>query len=208
MLWWPGAERWPTANRPTRSRTTRRCGPLLLAMRADLGRLVRFNTDPSRDSSPIARERGWAAYRAIERYAWSASEETVCRRTQILAHFGERTAGTALWRCCDVCDPIDWLPSEAEIAATARPVKKARRSAPEETPLSAADEALFDALVTWRREVADGKPAYTVAHNATLRAVAAGRPADAEALLAISGIGPSFVERYAEAVLAIIADSP
>ena len=51
----------------------------------------------------------------------------------------------------------------------------------------------------------DGKPAYTVAHNSTLDAIAAMRPADAAGLIEINGIGPSFVSKYAPEVLTIVA---
>jgi ATP-dependent DNA helicase RecQ len=52
---------------------------------------------------------------------------------------------------------------------------------------------------------ADGKPAFTVAHNSTLEAIAATRPASEDALLAIRGVGPSFVSKHATEVLEIVA---
>ena len=73
---------------------------VLLAMRADLGRLVRFNEQRSPDQE-IARERGWRAYRVIKSFIYSDR----CRRRQLLDHFSDRTAGAPLERCCDVCDP-------------------------------------------------------------------------------------------------------
>ncbi|MBU3995201.1 MAG: HRDC domain-containing protein, partial [Actinobacteria bacterium] len=42
--------------------------------------------------------------------------------------------------------------------------------------------------------------------DATLSALALHRPQDAEALLGISGIGQAKLERYGEAVLALLAD--
>ena len=76
---------------------------------------------------------------------------------------------------------------------------------PELTPT---DAPLFEALKAWRLEAAAGKPAFTVAHNTTLEAIAASRPADAASLLAIRGIGPSFIAKYAPEVLAIVAAHP
>ncbi|MGB7685977.1 MAG: HRDC domain-containing protein, partial [Solirubrobacterales bacterium] len=67
---------------------------------------------------------------------------------------------------------------------------------------------LFEALKAWRLRAAAGKPAYTVANNRTLAAVAAVRPSDTAALIEISGIGPSFVSKYAPEVLAIVAEHP
>jgi superfamily II DNA helicase RecQ len=67
---------------------------------------------------------------------------------------------------------------------------------------------LFEALKAWRLEAAMGKPAFTVASNRTLTAIAAVRPADADALIAISGVGPAFISKYAPEVLAIVAEHP
>jgi ATP-dependent DNA helicase RecQ len=49
-----------------------------------------------------AKGRGWEAYRSIERYMSSGE---VCRRRQILDHFGDSQQGAPEGRCCDVCDP-------------------------------------------------------------------------------------------------------
>jgi len=175
---------------------------VLLAMKTDLGRLVRFNQQRAGDPElAIARERGWRDYRTIKEFIYSER----CRRASVLAHFGDSAAGEPLGRCCDVCDPQDWLPDPETIAARPRP--SAKRPAPPPAELSPADAALFEQLKEWRLRAADGKPAYTVAHNSTLQAIAATRPADPEALLAIRGVGPSFVERYAAEVLALIDSS-
>ena len=52
---------------------------------------------------------------------------------------------------------------------------------------------------------AAGKPAYTVANNRTLEAIAASRPPDQAALAAIPGVGPTFMKRHASAVLGLVA---
>ena len=46
-----------------------------------------------------------------------------------------------------------------------------------------------------------GKPAFTVASNKTLTAIAVARPQSEDTLLAISGVGPAFIEKYAPEVL-------
>jgi len=176
---------------------------VLLAMKTDLGRLVRFNQQRAGDPDlAIAHERGWRAYRAIKAYVYSER----CRRRTLLDHFSDREAGAPLERCCDVCDPLEWLP-DPETIAVRRPARASGSSAPP-PELSAADASLFEALKAWRLRAADGKPAFTVAHNRVLAAVAATRPADAAGLLEISGIGPSFVSKYAPEVLAIVAGHP
>ena len=64
-------------------------------------------------------------------------------------------------------------------------------------------EPLFDALRALRRRLADEQqvPPYVVFHDATLRTIAATRPADLAALLAIPGIGAAKAERYGDEVL-------
>jgi RecQ family ATP-dependent DNA helicase len=173
---------------------------VMLALKADLGRLLRFNEQ--RKGNPelaIAYERGWRDYKAIKSFIYSER----CRRRSLLDHFSDRTAGAPLARCCDVCDRLAWLPDPETIAVRSKKQSKSAAPAPE---LSAADAPLFDALKAWRLQAAADKPAYTVAHNKVLTAIAATRPADDDALLAISGIGPSFVEKYAPEVLALIAE--
>jgi len=69
------------------------------------------------------------------------------------------------------------------------------------------DRELFEALRAWRAGVAreQGVPAYVVFADATLRALAAHRPASPADLDGITGIGAAKRERYGEAVLAVIA---
>ena len=69
------------------------------------------------------------------------------------------------------------------------------------------DRDLFEALRTWRAGAAkeQGVPAYIVFGDATLRALAAQRPASVAALEGITGIGAKKREAYGEAVLAVIA---
>jgi ATP-dependent DNA helicase RecQ len=174
---------------------------ILLAMKADLGRLVRFNQQRSGDPElAIAHERGWRAYEAIKSFIYSER----CRRRSLLDHFGDREAGAPLRRCCDFCDPQTGLP-DPETIAVRQPRRAAKGSAAPAPELSPADAPLFEALKAWRLEAAAGKPAYTVAHNRTLEAVASSRPASEEALGEIRGIGPSFIAKHAASVLAIVA---
>lgn len=65
---------------------------------------------------------------------------------------------------------------------------------------------LFEELRSWRRRRADEEsvPAYLVFSDKTLRAIAATRPLDRDALAQISGIGKQKLEKYSEEVLAIV----
>ena len=51
---------------------------------------------------------------------------------------------------------------------------------------------------------AEGKPAYTVATDAVLRALLRGRPRSVRELLEIRGIGPAFCEKHGESLLAAL----
>ncbi|HEY7486315.1 MAG TPA: ATP-dependent DNA helicase UvrD2 [Streptosporangiaceae bacterium] len=69
------------------------------------------------------------------------------------------------------------------------------------------DEALYARLKAWRTEVSREQkvPAYVVFTDATLQAIAEHRPATAEQLTAISGVGAVKLDRYGAAVLALCA---
>ncbi len=67
------------------------------------------------------------------------------------------------------------------------------------------DERAFDELRAWRMGRADGKPAFTVASDATVRALLRQRPRDLGALLEVKGIGPAFCEKHGRSLLEVLA---
>ena len=67
------------------------------------------------------------------------------------------------------------------------------------------DGPLADALRALRQELRDGKPAYTVFDDETLRAIVAGRPSTLAELGRIKGIGPKRLDLYGARILAIVA---
>jgi len=76
------------------------------------------------------------------------------------------------------------------------------------TRLAAADlSPVGTALREWRleRSRADGVPAYVVFHDSTLAEIERVAPASIGELGRVSGIGPTKLERYGEAVLAVLA---
>jgi DNA helicase II / ATP-dependent DNA helicase PcrA len=94
--------------------------------------------------------------------------------------------------------------------AGARPAPGARRvrvipGAPIATA-APSDQRLVDALRAWRRDraVADGVPAYVVAHDTTLAEIADVRPRSLPALRRVRGMGPAKLERYGPEILAVI----
>lgn len=74
-------------------------------------------------------------------------------------------------------------------------------------PLGPPSDAVFGELKAWRlkRSRADEVPAYVVFPDTTLVAIAETSPRNLDDLAAISGIGPTKLERYGEEVLAIVA---
>ena len=148
-----------------------------------------------------ATNRRWTAYQALKRFADS---HDVCRRRQLLDHFGDDTPTAPSGRCCDVCDPIDWLDLAAAVTAT-RPRRAGATAEAKPAAGPPVDEDEFEALKQWRYARAEGKPAYTVAANATLEEVLRRRPASVEDLLGIRGIGPAFVAKHGSDLLEVLA---
>jgi len=84
------------------------------------------------------------------------------------------------------------------------PVRAAKRaSAPSS---STADPQVVEALKAWRleRSKRDKVPAYVVAHNKTLEAIAEAMPSDESALLGVTGMGTNRVEAYGDELLAVL----
>ncbi len=84
---------------------------------------------------------------------------------------------------------------------TSRPSGAAERSGRELTPV---ETVLFEELRSVRRHLAAGKPAYTVLSDQTLHDIARRRPASLAALANIKGMGPVKLERYGDALLAVV----
>jgi superfamily II DNA helicase RecQ len=159
----------------------------------------RINLGAARAACKAATDRSWRAYRAVESFAFGED----CRRRRLLDHFGDLTPGAPEGRCCDVCAPGSWLPAPEDLL-----VKAKRRSTKPASPpadFSPEDEQLLDSLRAWRLRAAGGKPAYTVANNRTLEAIASERPADLQALAEIHGVGPAFLKRHGTDVLELVA---
>ncbi len=97
-----------------------------------------------------------------------------------------------------------WL--RAIAAAPSR--RKSRLAASSGAGVHDDEDPLFLALRTWRRETANekGVPAYVILHDATLREIAARRPATLAELGEISGLGTKKLEAYGEAVLGVVAE--
>ena len=104
------------------------------------------------------------------------------------------------------------LRGEAQVMMREEVVARAARSSSSKknaaADLSEDQQQTFERLREWRLEEAreQGVPPYVVFGDATLRALAVHMPGSAEALLEISGIGQAKLEKYGEAVLALLAE--
>jgi ATP-dependent DNA helicase RecQ len=166
--------------------------------------LIRLHEDfdPSRVPAAcrVAEDRGWRAYRAVEAFSFSDH----CRRRQLLDHFGDSSPTAPTGRCCDVCDPDGWLP-DPDTLVVRRPRANPKRGTPP-PELAPEDQEIFEILRRWRLGAAGDKPAFHVASNRTLTAIATVKPLDEESLLGISGVGPSFMEKHGSEVLRLVSD--
>ena len=94
------------------------------------------------------------------------------------------------------------------VALAARPERKRRRErgVGKDGGVNPVGDPLFEALRALRRDLAVEAqvPPYVIFHDATLRELAAARPADRAALGAIGGIGARKLEAYGDAFLAVI----
>ncbi len=176
------------------------------------------------DAIKAARDRGWASYRSIEQFI---SGGQICRRRQILDHFGDDEPCAPEVRCCDVCEADASLVEASKRALPKMPKARAqtghartghpntqRGEAPDHGPGSRTppetydpvDEGAFEKLKAWRMSRSEGKPAYTVAANAALEGILRARPRNLEELIAVKGIGPTFCERHGESLLESLAE--
>jgi DNA helicase-2/ATP-dependent DNA helicase PcrA len=75
----------------------------------------------------------------------------------------------------------------------------------EEDPVGS---AIAKQLREWRRRLAraSGVPPHVLLHDATVQAIAARRPSNAEELLAVPGVGPVKVARFGAAILEVVRE--
>jgi superfamily II DNA helicase RecQ len=101
------------------------------------------------------------------------------------------------------------LGASGAVVAPARPAARERQPAgAARARLSADDAVLFDALRAWRLEQAREEQVspFIVAYDTVLAEIAERRPQNETELLAVAGIGPGKVDKYGQAILAIVAE--
>lgn len=106
-----------------------------------------------------------------------------------------------------------FAPDQARTPAHCHSCGKALTTGPERkigrcsTCPSTADQGLVDRLKAWRLAEANAAsmPAFVIFTDATLMAIAERQPASLAELSAIPGVGPAKLERYGQALLALLA---
>ncbi|HEY3723855.1 MAG TPA: ATP-dependent DNA helicase UvrD2 [Acidimicrobiia bacterium] len=88
----------------------------------------------------------------------------------------------------------------------ATPIPKAKGKGAPLADLAPEHARVEEALRAWRLERcrADDVPAYIVASNAVIRAIATRRPTSARELATVDGIGPTKLELYGDEILAVV----
>jgi len=93
-------------------------------------------------------------------------------------------------------------------AATAKAGLSPERRRRSSTDVPATDRVLFEALRSWRSSTAKAArmPAYVVANDQTILAIAAARPRTTSELAAMPGLGAAKVNRYGDELLQLVAE--
>jgi len=99
------------------------------------------------------------------------------------------------------------LRRDVAVPKAARAAGGGRAATPAAAELSGQAADLFEQLRAWRAGVAkeQGLPAYVIFHDATLRQIAAQRPATLAELSAVGGVGEAKLARYGQQVLDTVA---
>src|SRR4051812_44114315 len=95
------------------------------------------------------------------------------------------------------------LKGEQELTIAVPPPRKRRSRRSADGPA----DPIFDALREARRRIAAdaGVPPYVIFHDSTLREIAARKPRDLNELSKVQGVGTAKLERYGEAMLAVLS---
>ena len=130
-----------------------------------------------------------------------------CRRRSILEYFGDDSTPE---NCrCDVCrGEVRMQQSPQRRDGARKREKKGERTARsrEFAALDTIGESRLDRLRLVRRQLSQDQdiPAFCVAHDSVLRAIALEAPGDLDALSRIKGIGPAKLDKYGKQFLAAV----
>ena len=128
-----------------------------------------------------------------------------CRAARLLEDASRTSTSFAYVALALTPQGAAWLDDDASTldAPCASTASSKRARTHNDASSSGVDEGLLFRLKAVRRAVANGLPPYTVASDATLRAMAAKAPKTRAELLQVAGIGPYKVDKYGDAFLAV-----
>ena len=147
----------------------------------------------------------WGIGAGVDATEW----RSIFRQLVALGYLNVDAEGFGALRLTESCRPV--LRGEQSIQlrkdVADKVTGKSRRRA--DPGLSDEDNALWQSLRACRKRLADehGVPPYVIFHDATLQEMARLRPTSDSALLGISGVGDSKLERYGEAFLDVIREA-
>ncbi len=123
-----------------------------------------------------------------------------CRQANLVAYFDETIA--ACGTSCNECRGTGFVDLVRPAPKSVRAAASAARDP------TVPDGDVFQRLRVLRRALADaeGVPAYIVFSDAVLARMAAARPTDEAALLAVAGVGPAKLARYGDAFLRLLRE--
>jgi ATP-dependent DNA helicase RecQ len=98
------------------------------------------------------------------------------------------------------------VPLRREPERATKPARAAKAAKAASAELPPTDLPLFEKLREWRAATAkeQGVPAYVVFHDATLREIAARKPASLAQLGGVNGVGENKLAKYGEQVLEVL----
>lgn len=128
-----------------------------------------------------------------------------CRRRSILDYFGDSNIPA---NCrCDVCrGEVRMQKTSSASSVGSRGKSRLRKAAAQPGELDQVGIQRLERLKKVRLELAKAQdqPAFCVAHDSVLRAIAQASPADLVSLSQIKGIGPTKLEKYGPAFLSAV----
>ena len=145
--------------------------------------------------------RATAAGAPTARSRRSSRRRRRCRRRALLDHFGDARAGRAARAL--LRRVRSRTRSACPTRRRSRPAR-ARAAAQDAAPAGPVDEPLLDALKEWRMRAATASPPTRSRTTARWRRSRRSGPSTLDELAAIKGVGPTFVERHGEQVLALV----
>ncbi|AOS97533.1 ATP-dependent DNA helicase RecQ [Microbulbifer aggregans] len=142
----------------------------------------------------------------------SAAEwRAVVRQLVVRGYLEVNSEAFGALQLTEACRPLLRGEEKIELRKLPTPTRRSAASGSRAAAdIAPADAPLWEALRACRKQLADekGVPPYVVFHDATLREMLAAKPQTEEALLSISGVGDSKLQRFGDAFLAVLRDFP